>query len=172
MTILKDFLIPKFKTDRWCEVAKPLVKESTEDTYNGTRRPDFWAQVLAYTNLAKAKAVIAQLVQDYSADLAACDLKTKMAAFTDSLTDQQYADLITWAEPLRRGESNTELHCLLYSAAKFIKTEAKEYIKAPVSYMIKYEMAKNDVSYLSAIPIVYPKLRALATLEEWRGSYE
>jgi hypothetical protein len=172
MTLLKDFLEEQFVARTWCEVARPLVKNA-EEMYNGTRRPDFWAQVLAFTNIAKAKAVIAQLVRDYGALLTQeGNLKTKMLAFTDALTEQEYSDLIAWAEPYRRGTYAPDLYALLYSAAKFIQTESPEYIKAPITYMLKFEQHRSNISYQQAIEIVYPQLRALVTLEEWRGAYE
>ena len=171
MTTIKDFLLPKFSSNNWCRAARPLVKD-TADMYAGTRRPDFWMQVLAYTNLVKAKAVIAQLINDYAAELDAGTLKTNMLALTDAMTEQQYTDYIEWAAPLRRGTDNPELHAAFYAAAKFLKGAPNEYIKAPISYLLKYERVKSDISFLAAVAILYPKLRALVTLEEWRGSYE
>jgi len=173
MTLLKEFLDTKFnKFDGWCDPARQLLRVSTADMYNGTNRPDYWAQVLAYTNLAKAKFMIASLINDYGDSLDAGTLKTKMTSFTDSMTTQEYSDLIAWAEPLRRGTDKPKLHGALYAAALFIKSEDKDFIRKSIEYLIRYDVETWGFTLEAAIAAMYTKLRALVTLEEWRGSYE
>jgi len=170
---IKQFLDGLFeqKAGAWCAFAQKLVKEDSADTYNGTNRPDFWCQVLAYTNLTKAKAVIVQAIHNAAADLDPGDLRTKLESLTVSLTAEEYDALIAWAKPLRRGVSFPKLHSALYSAAIFLKTEAQDKIKAPVIYLIDYEREKSTVRLSQARETFYTFLRSEVTLEEWRGSY-
>jgi hypothetical protein len=180
MTTVKEKMTELFKKHpTWCGTAKKLLKDESADMYNSSRRPDVWAQGLAYMNLPKARDLIAAVVQQVAGDLDACELKTKMLTVTASMTEQQYTDLVDWAEPLRNGEgpftigqaTPTEFR-LLYSACKFLRDENLPYIKAPMSYFMKHEDDKPDVTTQQAFQTVADFNRSQITLEEWRGSYE
>ena len=178
MTTVKETFLELFGSHpTWCGTAKKLLKDESADMYNSSRRPDIWCQGLAYMNLPKARELVAAVVQRVAADLDACELKTKMLTVTDSMTDQQYDDLIAWAEsrrngagPFTLGQATPTEFKLLYSATKFLRTESLPYIKAPASYFLQHEQAKG-VTTAEAAQIVADFHRSQVALEDWRGSY-
>jgi hypothetical protein len=178
MTTVKERMEELFSQHpTWCWTAKRLLKDESADMYNSSRRPDVWAQGLAFMNLPKARELVAAIVQRVAGDLAACELKDKMLAVTVALTDQQYEDLVAWAEarrngagPFAPGQATPVEYKLLYSAAKFLRYGGQEYIKAPVSYFIQHEQGKG-LSLEEAAKSAADFHRSQVALEEWRGNY-
>ena len=58
MTQLRDYLDALFTTKKWCRSSQPSFNKDTVDIYNDSTHPEWWCVVLAYTDLAKAKAVL------------------------------------------------------------------------------------------------------------------
>jgi hypothetical protein len=173
MTTVKEKFEELFgKHSNWCNVAKKLLKDESADMYNSSRRPDIWMQGLAYMNLPKARDAVAAIVQYVAGELDAGELKTKMLTVTVSMTEQEYTDLMEWAAARRNDTPGTLEYRLLYSATKFLKTEFKDYIKAPTSYFLQREYAKSAEQTIGGAAVVVADfLRTQVTLEEWRGSY-
>lgn len=169
MTSAKDYLSGQITNYPDC-IASNFVKEQSVDMYNASNRPDFWCQGLAWMNPPKARYIIVAIAQQVASDLDAGALKTKMLSLTTSMTEQEYNDIMNWAEPLRSGPSNAIEHKLLYAAAKFLKTEIPDLIKAPANYFVQHEIMKGS-RLKEAIKIVADFLRTQVTLGEWRGSY-
>ncbi len=173
MTTVKEKFTELFqKHSTWCGTAKKLLKDESADMYNSSRRPDIWMQGLAYMNLPKARDAVAAIVQHVASELDDGELKTKMLTVTSSMTEQEYTDLMDWASPNRNDPIDRLEYRLLYSASKFLKTEAKDYVKAPTSYFLQREFGKSaEQTVGGAAQVVADFLRTQITLEEWRGPY-
>lgn len=161
----------------WCSTAEGLLKDNSADMYNSSRRPDIWLQGCAYMNLSKAKDAVAAIVQQVASELDAGDLKTNMLTVTASMTDQECLDLEAWAEPRRNGGSllnpqgvYVEETRLLFTAAKFLRTEAKDYAGGAARHFLQREIDKGQTVQEAAL-VVANFLRSQVTLVEWRGSY-
>lgn len=179
MTTVKENFQALFKRKRhWCSRAEDLLKDNSADMYNSSRRPDVWLQGCAYMNLPKAKDAVAAVVQQVASELDAGDLKTKMLTVTTGMTEQEYLDLEAWAEPRRNGGSLlnpegvavTETK-LLFTAVKFLRTEAKDFAGGAARHFHQREVDKGSTVAEAAV-MVANFLRTQVTLEEWRGSYE
>lgn len=180
MTTMKEVLLGMFKGNpAWCRGSQYLIQDTAEAMYINNRRPDIWMQTLAHMDLPTARAAVADIAQHVAAELDEGELKTKLASVTDSMTDEQYAALVSWAEPRRNGgagfmppEPSNPTECkLLYTAARFLLTNAKDYAGGPVRHLIQREINKGEERD-KAHETVGDYLRTLATLEQWSGSYE
>lgn len=179
MTTVKENFQALFRRKKhWCSRAEALLKEDSADMYNSSRRPDVWLQGLAYMNLAKARDAIAAIVQHVASELVAGELKTKMTSLTVSMTEQEYQALEDWAEPLRNGAGPfdpggpTPTECrMLYTAARFLRTESLDFAGGAARHFHKREVDKGNTVGEAAV-IVADFMRTQVTLVEWRGSYE
>lgn len=126
---------------------------------------------MAYTDLATAKSVLVQAIQNEAALLSASELKTKMESLTVSMTVQEYTALMDWARPLRQGPSEAALHGALYGAARFLKEERPEIIPVPIHCLIRKEAERSAVSMDEATTTFYTFLRGQVDLNTWKGEY-
>lgn len=180
MATFKDFFLEKARLNRWClDGFKKVRNVSPVTIYEGTRFPQWWMVILGYTNLTRAKEVLALAIQNAGNTLAESDIKTQMLAFSATMTEQQIGNLLIWAEPKRRAtglflplpdKTTQELCSLLHSAAKFLRDEKPEMLMLPIRQLIGYKVIQEGISLESAIESFYEFLHGEVDLATWQGS--
>lgn len=133
--------------------------------------PNFWCVLLAYTNLPVAKTTIVQTMHNAGEALEPSELKTKIASLSAEMTKEQLTALMDWAEPLRRGNNQRNLHSAFYATVKFLKTEVPEVVLIAVDGLVQNIVDRERISLEAARRSLYEYLHTLVDEAAWKGSY-